>query len=121
MSTWYLPVTAYTLLKLTQTHSQVLRYQQWTASFEVLHHYQLVQQINNNDITTSSISISAIILMIKEEINEAEEMITECENKIILKKKKEKKKNEDINETKTPNPLTYPSRKIPLGKDITLA
>ena len=27
MSTWYLPVTAYTLLKLAQTHSQVFQYQ----------------------------------------------------------------------------------------------
>lgn len=42
MSTSHLPVTAYTLLKLGQIHSQVFQYQLRTASLEALRHYQLL-------------------------------------------------------------------------------
>jgi len=53
-------VTAYTLQKLAQTRSQVFQYQWWIATFEAQRHFQLVHQIKENDITTSSINISTI-------------------------------------------------------------
>lgn len=51
-------MTAYTLQMLAQTRSQVFQCRQQIATFEAQQHCQLLQQINENDITTSSINIS---------------------------------------------------------------